>query len=275
MDAAIRRRRTYREKTSARTATAFSSLHTTPAEPRIANSVGVCAARATNPPIRRAEMGKNWKNAIFGATNPNIRRAEMGRMRQKWGVCAARATNPPIRRAGSGKNRKNAIFGATNPNIRRAEIGKFDENGVCARRAQRIAGFVARVWAKIGKMPHAMQRITGFVAGVRAKIGKMPHAMQRITGFVARVGAQQGEKVLCVQCMQRIGGSGYGVSRRCVPKGTFGMRWNLAARRAQVLSAFVFHSPVWVFSAVWPADFCSGRDKNWRKAPWSIMRPSS
>jgi uncharacterized protein (TIGR02246 family) len=71
---------------------------------------------------------------------------------------------------------------------------------------QRIAGFVARVWAKIGKMPHAMQRIAGFVARVWAKIGKMPHAMQRIAGFVARIGAQQGEKVLCVQCMQRIHG---------------------------------------------------------------------
>jgi ribosomal protein L34 len=65
-------------------------------------------------------------------------------------------------------------------------------------------GFVARVWAKIGKMPQAMQRIAGFVARVRAKTGKMPHVMQRIAGFVARPGAQQGEKVLCVQCMQRI-----------------------------------------------------------------------
>jgi hypothetical protein len=78
--------------------------------------------------------------------------------------------------------------------------------GVGALAAQRIAGFVARVWAKIGKMPDAMQRIAGFVARVRAKIGKMPDAMQRIAGFVARPGAQQGKKVLCVQCMQRIAG---------------------------------------------------------------------
>jgi ribosomal protein L34 len=81
---------------------------------------------------------------------------------------------------------------------------EFDKKVVCARRARRILGFVARVRAKIGKMTHVMQRIDGFVARVWAKIGKMAHAMQRIAGFVARIGAQWGKKVLCVQCMQRI-----------------------------------------------------------------------
>jgi hypothetical protein len=100
---------------------------------------------------------------------------------------------------------------------------KVDKNGLCARRAQRILGFVAQKRAKIGKTAfvarrihrfvaligaefdknglcvQCMQRIVGFVARVWAKTRKSPLALQRIVGFVARVWAKTRKSLLAVQ----------------------------------------------------------------------------
>jgi hypothetical protein len=169
---------------SARTTTAPSSLHTTPAQARMANSVGRRKAetkdegrrmkdevkpprcthsafrlprsaarirRAMNSPIRRAENDKNRENGIRRATNPGIRRADRGRIRQKWAVCAMHATNRRIRCMGLGKNRENAPCDATNLGIRRAEKGKKRKNGIRRatnpgiRRADR--GRIRQKWA--------------------------------------------------------------------------------------------------------------------------------
>jgi hypothetical protein len=73
--------------------------------------------RATNSRIRRARKGKNRENSICRATNSRIRRAEVGKSRQKWAVCAMRATNRQILCAAWVTNGQSAIWLAHNPAI--------------------------------------------------------------------------------------------------------------------------------------------------------------